>query len=329
MISKSLILLALTSFALAIPQDVDTSTSSESTDTAEFADVNDLLAALASIPILDPSAQEALATAIPEVDLTSPEVQCNPSAASWYGDLSSEVQTALTTYVNAVQSWVVAHPDIVENYAASLPSGFALCEKEEEPTTSSTSGVPTSTGSSTSSEVITGTASTTSSGIVTGTASTPGTSSATLSSSSGIVDDSSTTIPASASPLPTSALFSTSTIYATLTSTISSCASTITACPYGSVTTVTVAVSTTICPVTDISQSSAAQGNGSQTSVAGGAAIPTGSFTVSTRSGVAGETAAGPTASSAPFQGTASRASGSIFGGLICVLGVFGALALW
>lgn len=286
MFSKSFILLALTSFALAIPQDAVDSSETDSTNTAEFADVNDLLAALANVPTLPLSAQEALATVIPdpEADLTSAAVQCNPSAASWFGDLSTDVQTALTTYVDAVQSWVVAHPDIVENYAASLPDGFALCEDKGE-TTSTSSGVATTTGLTTS------TASTSSSATI----------------SSGPLTNSSSTTVITASPTPT--LFSTSTIYATLTSTISSCAPTVTNCPYGSVTTITTAISTTVCPITDILN-------------------PTGSFTISI-SGVASGTAAGPTSSPAPFKGAASRVSGTIGAGFAGILGALSVVVLF
>ncbi|EMR63275.1 putative glycoside hydrolase family 18 protein [Eutypa lata UCREL1] len=168
--------------------------------------------------IIEPSSSTASST--------STEDDCTDESTSSTGYITSSSSASVT----ASPTISITSATRITSATATSSSTTASTEDEcEDETTTSSSASATSTSTTSSSSAVE------------------------ISSYSATAAPSSSVTGASSSSASTTA-YTTSTVMNTVTYTITSCAPTVTNCPVGSVTTETIAISTTVCPVTATSQ---------------------------------------------------------------------------
>ncbi|KAJ6781292.1 hypothetical protein PWT90_07978 [Aphanocladium album] len=212
-----------------------------------------------------PTSSSSSSSAVPTSSETSSSSSAPTTSA---GSTSSE-----TTSSSAVPT----STETTSSSSSAVPTSSETSSSSAVPTsseTTSSSAVPTSSETTSSSAVPTSTETTSSSVVPTSTETTSSSSSVVPTSSSSSSSSSVTTAPTTTSAPVTSAPWgntttttdemTTSTVFTTTTYTITSCAPTVTNCPVGHVTTETVYVSTTVCPVTKTTEAPQPTGNPGQ-----------------------------------------------------------------
>ncbi len=154
MLSKSILLIGLSAFALAdpIPQAMPTALPTDPAAISSYlASASALQTLLAGIPTLPASVESVLATAIPSDQLTATDLACAiaTSTPGWYKSLPPDVKSAFTSWESAVASWYKVHSSELPSVDTSL-AGAKCTAIASAQSTAAGAGKTTGTGTQTS-----------------------------------------------------------------------------------------------------------------------------------------------------------------------------------